>query len=139
MTLLARHLGTQMSPVIEARVCGEIMDLDPGNGLGRGFGIRLQVAAKPEGLVEFFQFGRYDGLRRSIRFASLQEFRNHDFLGGGDKAMAGHANAGGRDAGVATPLGAIMTVETGYLHITRMLPVGESDGLLRFVPLLVAW
>jgi len=56
MTALARYLGTQMRSVIEAGISGEIMDLYPGNGLGRGLGVRLQVAPKPEGIVELSQF-----------------------------------------------------------------------------------
>jgi hypothetical protein len=31
-----------------------------------------------------------------------------------------------------------MTIETGNLEITGMLPMRESDGLLRLVPLLAA-
>jgi hypothetical protein len=31
-----------------------------------------------------------------------------------------------------------MAIDAGNLQVTSMLAVGESDGLLRFVPLLVA-
>jgi len=137
MAALARDAGTQMSSVIEARIGGKIMDFYPGNRFWGFLGIPLQIAVKPQGVVELFQFVRNDGLGRPIRFTSLQDFRDHFFLRGRDEAMAAHANAGRRDTSVATFLRPIMTIETGDLLFTYMEPMGESNGLLGLVPLLV--
>jgi hypothetical protein len=55
-----------------------------------------------------------------------------------DDAVAVEAGTAAGNAGVAAGLRAAVAVEAVDAHLTGMQPVGERDGLLGRVPLLVA-
>ena len=138
MATLALHAGRRVRPVIETGESWQIMDFHPGNGLGLFVRVWLQLAVQTQGVVQFLQFGRHDRLEYTMGFLSFEEFGEYGFSRSHYEPMTTHANARRRNARVPARFGSRMAIKAGNLHFPSVQLMGESDGLLGLVSLLVA-
>ena len=123
MAALTLHAGTNMGPMIETGIGGEVMDFHPRNRLRSLCRVRFQLAIQAQRVVELLQFRRDDRPRGSPGFAGLEYFGKDGLRRSRHVPMTGHAHRGRRDPGVAADLGTEMTVDTGDLAVPRVQPM----------------
>jgi hypothetical protein len=127
-----------MCPVIEASISGEVVDLDPSDGSRGLVGVGLELIVQCQSIVEFSQFRRDDASRRPTFLTGLLGLGAKNLGGSGDKTMAVHARVRVGHPRMGASFRAGVAIKASNLQLPGVLLMGERDGLIGSVPLLVA-